>query len=343
MTAGTYFVLDSLARSGTTLLSSMLHSQTGIACYRGTFHEPMATEIGLYGQLCPDNWANTVLKPPLIEQEWPVTVEDRVSILDAVRTDGHLLSIFKQTRVCCLLAKYRLWQAYQKEAFNLGSSLLLERTKGVIERENQTGTLSIDEWDDLLSRQPSSIDGIDKLYRELRERHKATALGFRWNQGIAYVNKWLERSDHSWIAILRNPMDRACSYQLAHGVSIEKSLEMSTVFYDKLEQVKNNNRVHILYFEDLIYDPGNELSDLLTFLGETRDDLNLTNLVDQSGEPYQVETADLVKDGKSHKHGQEFVGYDDSSIGRHQDEMSNEVIARYKEAHSPYPLAARYL
>ena len=39
-------VVDGLARSGTTLLSSILHSQENTSCYRGICHEFMACNIG---------------------------------------------------------------------------------------------------------------------------------------------------------------------------------------------------------------------------------------------------------------------------------------------------------
>jgi len=51
------FVVDGLARSGTTLLSAALNSQTGFCVLRGAMHEPLAADFG--------KWPNGYLKSDL--------------------------------------------------------------------------------------------------------------------------------------------------------------------------------------------------------------------------------------------------------------------------------------
>jgi len=43
-------VIDSLARSGTTLLTALLHSQERMVAYRGVFHEPLACQLGRWAK-----------------------------------------------------------------------------------------------------------------------------------------------------------------------------------------------------------------------------------------------------------------------------------------------------
>ena len=101
------------------------------------------------------------------------------------------------------------------------------------------------------------FNDIDKIYYEILNRTNNKILCFRWNNCIHYFQSWINRENHKWICVIRNPEDRAISYLKSHNISIQKSLNLSTLFAKKTEKILENKNVLFIYYKDLILNQKN--------------------------------------------------------------------------------------
>ena len=154
------FVLDALSRSGTTLLSSLLHSQENVACYRGVFHEALACRMAI--------WPSGYAIMPMLSANTPVTFREE---------EGPEKGVFNP------------------ENTTFFSSSLRKQALEVLDKEKQYGVLTPHQWESLLQRPLLSFEDLDQLYEEVRAAHTGVAqLGFRWNQAISYLPLWKARA-----------------------------------------------------------------------------------------------------------------------------------------------------
>jgi hypothetical protein len=221
---------------------------------------------------------------------------------------------------------------------------LRDDTLSAIEAENQTGTLALGEWERLLATRPTRLPELDELYTALAEELGSSVLGFRWNQGLSYIRKWRRSPDHYWITILRNPLDRACSAKKTHSWTWADSLESTVKYCTNLSRVASEDRVHVLYYEDLIEDPAEELLAVFDMLDQdiSRDELVLDELYGQDGEQYWAESADLVDEHGTHKVGVQTTQLYTSSIHRFKEEMPETQIERFRRELAGVPFLNRY-
>jgi hypothetical protein len=302
-------VIDGMARSGTTLLSSLIHSQADSVCYRGVFHEFLACDIGewkkdyaLYRQL--DN-------------------SDKI--------------IFKKRK-----RKFYKYLSMLTKNLYLQSDRLANQTLKAINKKKQTGKLDLKKWEDVIyNSKLSSMNDLDSLYQEIARLNDASVFAMRWNQGLPYIRKFLRKDNNYWVSIIRNPMDRAISDYKVFGESYNKAL-MYTDNYGKILDETKNIKNHILvYFEDLVTNVKQELKRIYNCLSLSPETFNL-DLKQQSGEEYRVESSDLIAHGKNHTYGEKFIGLDKSKIGKWKQELNQEYIDKFSYILNKHQVYKRY-
>lgn len=305
-------VVDGLARSGTTLISSIIHSQRLSACYRGVFHEFMATDVG----------------------KWPMAHAHAALINDSVRFDSSLLTYLR--------VKFGIRNFINQKELKLSYAALKNHTIKNLTRRDQFDTLGLAEWQERLDNlNPTSLSDLDELYQRLAAEMNVQLLSFRWNQGLPYINKWLRNPHHHWLSVVRNPMDRALSAKKAFNWTYDESIEATKRFGSILEQTQKAENHHLIYFEDLIQSPTEIIGELYQSLGLSLEDINF-NLVQQSGKDYMIETSDLIQDGMSHTSGKEHSGFDPKMINKYKREMSGNEVDMFRAALKDQKLFARY-
>nr|WP_320166846.1 sulfotransferase [uncultured Methylophaga sp.] len=305
-------VIDGLARSGTTLISSIIHSQKISACYRGVFHEFMATDVG----------------------KWPMAHARAALIDDYVRLDPSLLTYLR--------VKFAIKNFFNPKELKLSYAALRDHTIKNLTRREQFDTLSLAEWQERLDNlNPTSLSDLDELYQSLADDMNVQLLSFRWNQGLPYINKWLRNPNHHWLSVVRNPMDRALSAKKAFHWTYEESIKATKRFGDNLEQTLKAKNHHLIYFEDLIQSPKEIIDELYKSLGLALEDINF-NLLQQSGRDYMIETSDLIHDGMCHTSGKKHIGFDPKMINKYRREMSANEVDIFYAALKDQKLFARY-
>ena len=313
-------VIDSLSRSGTTLITSVIHSQENAACYRGVFHELLACDIG--------TWAHDYAIHPLIKRQVKYTLSK------SKWTKSRLANLFK-SRVLNRLNKKNKQYTFEYAALASNSLRTLEKRK-------QYDKLRKSEWEDfLLSNTPQSFKQLDELYQNLAKAMSCKVLTFRWNQGLAYIHHWLRNPNHYWISVVRNPMDRALSSFKAFNQNYEDSLACTKAYSEKLNEVMHAKNHYLIYYEDLISNPEVEIRKLFQFLGMGDIEINY-NLIQQSGAAYKVETSDLIDEGKKHTEGKEYTGFDKSMANKYKTNLHQDVIDKFLAIIEDSPVLQRY-
>lgn len=266
-----YIVIDGLARSGTTLLHSVLNSQENFISLRGCFVEPLATSYS--GSIWPfASWPWNKLSSKFISTK-------------EVRFKGH-----------SFLNKYFDTKKFKKA------------TLDSIKRREQFQHFNQDSWRCFFNKNLNSFNDIDHLYYDILEKSRNEILFFRWNNCISYLNVWTDRINHKWVTVVRHPESRAISYKKSHNVSFQKSLKYSIAFAKKVDSILNNDKVLVIYYEDLISNPEDIIDDIFKFLNINQE-INLSNIINSDAKPYRNETSDLVDLNKNRLAGKEFEGF----------------------------------
>lgn len=261
-----HVVIDGLARSGTTLLASILGSQEGVFSSR-SIREPFAYHTG----------------------EWPISYLKK-DILSPGATPIIPIEEF------------------------------IEQEKKVIFEDfkyNNAG-LNKNQWLKIFENIKSYHD-LDKAYASIASSAPNTKLSvLRWNQMLYYSRCWVSRPEHYWIAVLRDPRDRAVSRYITHeGVAVENIILESLHYYNQLEKVKNIKNLHIVYYEDLVLDPLKEISGIFNFLHFDLSEIKLGKLsnISDKGQYRNNGWRSKIKHG-DHRIGEEYTGIHNTSIGQ---------------------------
>jgi len=228
-----------------------------------------------------------------------------------------------------------------KKDYTLNYPLLIQNTLDVLNRRGQYDLLDKEAWESMLSVPIESFDSLDNLYQNIASKVDSQILAFRWNQGLAYINNWLRNPNHYWVSVIRNPMDRALSSFKAFNQSYDDSVECTKSHAQKLEKVSKNCRHYIIYYEDLILNPEEEIRKLFEFFGQEDMEVNFS-LKGQSGDPYKIETSDLISEGKKHTEGIEYKGFDVGMLNKYKSEMDEATIRKFSLVIDSFSMLERY-
>jgi len=313
-------IIDGLARSGTTLLSSLVHSQDSAACYRGVFHEFLACDVG--------RWKRDYGLYPMVDKKEQIAIVDRLPLLDQL-----LLKLKERTpdfmNVAC------------RHQLKLSLSRLHEYTIRNIKRREQTDRLQLGQWEEICEF--SNITGLDDLdvrYQELATLLDVKLLAFRWNQGFPYIDKFLRNPQHYWVSLVRHPLSRAYSDFKTFGESYELGVKYTKNFAQIVERCQHPNH-HIVYFEELIINPEATLRSLFEKVGLKLPTVNM-NLVQQSGASYRVESHDVKQQEKSHTEGREFKGFEVDKIKLPLEDIPKKFVQKLETLCSEYEVFEPY-
>ena len=319
-------VIDSLARSGTTLLTALMNSQKDCAGLRAVFHEPLACNIG--------SWPHGMANLPLMSKRHSIRVVHNEA--------KNKQSEFNQLPI---LGKDWLSSLKIKLVYPviLDAGVLLDSTFQRVQDLSQTGLFNESRWQKLLHKRIKSTDDLDSLYQDIINEGQLKIICFRWNQGIFYAQKWLRNVNHYWCAIVRNPMDRAASSYKTHHWPYAKSLKASISYAHKINAMKACKNFKLIYYEDLVNNPEEVLKELFDWLGDSRNEFELQHIVSQHSGRYRSETADDVERHGTHKLGREYEGIYNSAIGRYKQIMIKPEISKYRKKLSNIPIYSRYV
>lgn len=264
-------VIDGLARSGTTLLTSLLHSQPIANAYRGVFHEPLSATLGKWKK----DYARHILISPM---STGISNDSRSRFEEGIK---HVLD----------------------------TRLLIGQTLESVHRLKQYDPINPEIWEGIQDRNISEWSDLDLLYQDIATVSNSEVLGFRWNQGLCWVDNFLRNKNHFWISVVRHPVSRALSDKVAFRESLYNGLKYAEAYGEILSSYQAR-RHKVIFFEDLVQDPFETCLQIFDFLETPVSTVNL-ELVDQSGNPYRVESSDLGR-GKNRKEGRPFQGFEKS-------------------------------
>lgn len=300
-------MIDSLARSGTTLLASILNSHNAIGCIRGGFHEPLAMLDAKH------TWASSLVKSSLLEGK----IEHK-SLYSSTLLRITQLPVFSHFYK-------RHWRPNGMEttlsaASGIDLSSLRRNALRVLKTRNQYGLADLNKWKyltrNLKRTQRDPIQVIDEFLENAREEFQLDIFCQRWNNGVCYFNKWVQRPRHKWLMITRDPVHSAISRKKAFNRSYEDSLIFAQAYAEKFNQIKNDENFFHIYFEDLLENSEQVLGSLQKFLG-LNENLNANNLMGTDGKTYRHESTRL---GQERLQGEEsgaidkrFLAFSESS------------------------------
>ena len=144
--------------------------------------------------------------------------------------------------------------------------------------------------------------------------------------------------------MIRNPLDRSMSSLQKHGWSVEDSLKSTVSFCEKLESVKNNDRLYLVHYEDLINNPESIMKSLYKAIGEELEEVNLTDVIGSNGKKFIPQTSENNHGEKIDGYipGKEFTGLYDSKIGRYKKECSEETYELFRSKLIKFSFYERY-
>lgn len=317
-------VIDSLARSGTTLLAALINSQSGSASLRAMFYEGMACELG--------SWPYGLAQLPLLRADHPLIVRAGTQKLVL---DNPPARKAVSDKVAWLRLKLGL-------PVTLNSRYLLSSSFERARSLRQTALFDEEGWRECLDRPIRNLADLDKLYQDICAAKGLRVLGLRWNQGLFYAPKWLRRPEHYWCTIVRNPLDRAASAKLTHNWPFEKSLASSLAYAKKITLMQGHKNFRCVYYEDLVLDPAGTLNALFEWLGHPLGAVELDEVRGQHGEPYRSETAELTSQTGDHRAGKDYDGVYKSAVGRHVNVVPPDIAAEMVSKLSASPIYSRY-
>lgn len=259
-----YVVIDSLSRSGTTLLASTLGNAPEVISFRGGSHE----HVSCYSKLF--RWPDTLITSKPAEQ---VKIVNKSGLVHRLGFD--------------LLNGQTLY---------LDSNKLLDFTLSKIEARNQFNKLERKLITNLIRKYRSKIhntDDVDKFYAEILAAANCDILLQRWNNAISYSNVWMKRPRHFWINLIRNPVHSAISRKIAFGTSYRKSLKFELEYAEKRAYFAPHRHFFFTHYEDLLSHPEKFFEKVSLFL-EQELNINFGKLSGTDGKPLRSESSNIT-------------------------------------------------
>lgn len=301
-------VIDGLARSGTTLLSSLIHSQESSKCYRGVFHEFLACNIG--------KWKRDYALHPIITTSKKLNIIDQINYLTKLKL-----------KIKDLLPSFGRFQSFCSMDMSLES--LKENTLKTLINRNQTDYFTIKDWKEIINFYNfKSLEDLDNFYQILSTKLKVNLLAFRWNQGYPFALKWLRNPNHYWVSVIRHPIQRSLSDNLTFNESHNLGIRYTKNFA-KIVNFKHPRHLKI-YFDDLILSPEQEIKKIFKKTNVKLEKVNL-KLVQQSGKEYKIESSDLVLNKKKHIDGRKFNGFEKNKLSLDYSKLPNFIVKEYEK------------
>lgn len=257
-------VIDSLSRSGTTLLTSILGSTQDAIALRGGFNELLSAFD------TRSRWPANCVKTPILEER--VTVKHARSRLSKI-----------------------LGQFFSSKSLALDYSFILAFGLHNFQARNQFAKISeaeIERLVDQYSSKEASLRSLDSLYRDIRHVSDCKCFLQRWNNCIAYAPNWIDRENHFWLHIIRDPVEAALSRKKAFGTSLAESLEFEIRYSEKRMRLLESSAFKILYFDDLVNQADVEIAAISKWCGFEFD--NLTDrILGTDGLVYRSESTQI--------------------------------------------------
>ena len=184
--------------------------------------------------------------------------------------------------------------------------------------KNRSCGLTIGEWENIFDK-IKSYDDLDNAYRDLASYKSAKdCIVLRWNNMTYYSEAWTNRPEHYWLTVIRDPRDRAVSRYSTHlETNLEFIMHETFHYYDKLTDAAPNQKLMIVYYEDLVRNPSEVIKSIGDFINckiQTPELVNVTSA--GTGKKYKNQGwRTKVKEG-DHKVGSEYKGVHTNSIGQ---------------------------
>ena len=288
-----YLIIDSIARSGTTLFSSMVRTQAKCVTFDGNFMEPW----NIHGE--PSEPLKNGYKP----------IEFNAISKPKFRSyPGEIMKVFSSP--------------------NLGERIMMGK--------------DFSEWQNILYKK---VVDYDSLYDRIAKEFKAELIGFRWNQNLFYAPQWLNRSsDHYWVVVVRNPLDRTASNIKTHGWKFDDCLKLSVELDRKFWTLKKHypDRLLLVYYEDLIDNPQEQMRDFFAKMNFEVSDIDTTNLIGANNKHYRNQGWRVKIKKGDHRKGMKFENFYKTSVNQYKDLLTPRQIAELKMKLSGLKMFSRY-
>ena len=187
----------------------------------------------------------------------------------------------------------------------------------------QTQGRSEDQWRSIINSGNSPFETRKLLEKEFPS---IDFFFYRWNQSSLYFKEWVKNGpDHLWLAMIRNPMDRACSSYQKHNWTLHQSLENTVAFAEKLEEIISHKQFYLLHYEDLINYGEPELEKIYSFLGEENKKIKIKGIKGSNGKDFKPQSS-RIKERHEKEDGylsatEKFSGLYDKQTMRYQTDI----------------------
>ena len=269
-----YLVIDSLARSGTTLLSALLRSQKNTTIFCPGFNESIAAE-GI-------DWPHGFARHDILPRDIAINLEQ-----------------------------------YKKDSISN------------IENFSQLNGHSISDYEKIIN----TGDSPKEIIEGVGDMLNTDILGFRWNQGLLYINNWLTDSNKYWLSVIRNPLDRALSSFKKHRWTIDDSLISTIEYTKKIESIKHKDNFIQIYYEDLITKPEATIKYIYQKMGIKLDTIELNSIKGSNGNSFIPQPSSLSGDKvDGYYEGDTFNGLYTNKIDGYKTSVDNKWIPIFRTA-----------
>jgi len=291
-------VVDSLSRSGTTLLTSILNTNEEITATRGIFNECLS----LTGW--DVDWPKGLAKNPFFFQ-------DDINIQESI----YLKMIDKLPR----LIKNNLLINLRKNYFHLDKDKFFD-LKGYY-KHNQNRNLNEENLIRLINNHKKFKNfSPDSFYEDIKKAQGSKILCLRWNQSLSYFRIWKKRGN-KWIFVKRDPVSSAISREKIFRINLEESLYWYKNYSNLISNIIGDPNFLIIKIENLNNE--NELKKIEKFLN-LDSNLKIENIKGTDNQPYKAETSDL----KDRLAGELKDRFDIQTLNKYKNE---DIYNSYKE------------
>lgn len=219
-------------------------------------------------------------------------------------------------------------------------------------------TYGIDEkkWRELIN----SGKTVSDIHQSLEKEFSSVDFFFyRWNQSSFYFYDWIKRGqNYLWMTMIRNPMDRACSSYQKHNWTLHQSLENSSAFAEKIDEMVGNKQFYMMHYEDLIEDGESEIKKIYSFLGDKSKDIKIDGIKGSNGKEFKPQSSRIHERHKKEDgylaEAEKFSGLYKNQTMRYQTDIwaspdgslyrlfTDKNYNRYKESLSGFKFYSRY-
>lgn len=301
-----HIIVDSLARSGTTLISALLRSQERSVSFCPGFNEPLSYKgVG----------------------SWPHGLCRRMPFISNLNEFD--FNDFKNESLNYII-KYKQFYHLNEESWEA----IIMRAKTPLDLYARIDSAFQVQQKDLFFYRWNQCLAFAKHWF-------ARGDDFKW---ICVIRNPLDRAcsssqKHDWS--FEDSLKNTVSFSEKIFI-ILRDMALSGVELGLSEL--SGRQFQLVYYEDLVSEPEKTLKSIYGNIGENLTDINLTKIIGSNGKIFMPQTSENKHGEKidGYVTGKEFSGFYDNKIGRYKRECSKETYEAFKSKLIKFPFYQRY-